>query len=288
MRSTHLGILYLYGIVGVPRNYLRAHMWFNVAASKGNVEAQRKRDILGPLMTPSQLAEAQALARGWKAGVVPERQSGGRVSAEPAATGSGFAVTSSGIIVTNNHVVEGCSRLATPGGQESLRIIARDSENDFALLQSALTFGFPAVLSENSTAKLGESVVAAGYPLLGLLASSLNVTTGTVSALAGPQDDIRLLQITAPVQPGNSGGPLLDNNGNVIGVIVSKLDAVRMARITGDIPQNVNFAIKTSVLRGFLESNGVAFRSSRPMNPLPTTEVSEQARQFTVAILCWK
>src|ERR1039458_2293039 len=74
------------------------------------------------------------------------------------------------------------------------------------------------------------------------------ITPGAISALAGIHNDIRFLQVTSPVQPGNSGGPLLDDSGNVIGVISSKLDALKIAGITGDIPQNVNFAIKSSLL----------------------------------------
>ncbi len=101
-------------------------------------------------------------------------------------------------------------------------------------------------------------MVAVGFPLPGLLASEANVTTGTVSALAGIGNDTRFLQMTAPVQPGNSGGPLLDLEGRVVGVVVSKLDALKVASATGDIPQNVNFAIKAGVVRSFLDASGVA------------------------------
>src|SRR5439155_21695916 len=94
----------------------------------------------------------------------------------------------------------------------------------------------------------GDGIVAVGFPLRGLLASGPNVTTGTISALAGLGDDSRYLQITAPVQPGSSGGPLLDQSGNVVGVVVGKLDALRVAQAIGDIPQNVNFAINAAVI----------------------------------------
>jgi S1-C subfamily serine protease len=131
-------------------------------------------------------------------------------------------------------------------------------------------------------------VVVVGFPPWGLLAASPNVTTGTVSALAGPGNDSRLLQISAPVQPGNSGGPLLDEGGHVIGVVVSKLDALKVAEITGDLPQNVNFAISGAVVRAFLEGQGVAYTTAGSTKPLSTAEIAEAARGFTVVVECWR
>ncbi len=92
-----------------------------------------------------------------------------------------------------------------------------------------------------------------------LLATSGNFTTGAVTALARIGDDSRFYQISAPVQPGNSGGPLLDENGNLIGVISSKLNPFNEIKAQGDIPQNVNFAIKASVLANFLQDNSIKF-----------------------------
>ncbi len=99
----------------------------------------------------------------------------------------------------------------------------------------------------------GEDIVVYGFPLPGVLSSGGNVSTGNVTALTGLGDDSRFLQISAPVQPGNGGGPLLDRSGNVVGVVVSKLNALSVASATGDVPQNVNFAIKASVALAFLE-----------------------------------
>jgi S1-C subfamily serine protease len=133
--------------------------------------------------------------------------------------------------------------------------------------------------------------------LPGLLASEANVTTGTVSALAGIGNDTRFLQMTVPVQPGNSGGPLLDLEGRVVGVVVGKLDALKVASVTGDIPQNVNFAIKAEVVRRFLDASGVTSGAGRgeterwwenyPLAGGPAA-VGAEAKAFTVLVECWK
>ena len=118
------------------------------------------------------------------------------------------------------------------------------------------------------------------------MTSEGNVTTGNVSALAGLRDDVRYLQITTPVQPGNSGGPLLDDRGLIVGVVTSKLDAIKVAEIVGDIPQNVNFAINDVIARSFLEASGVLYESSQSARPITAAEVGAMAKKFTVRVEC--
>ena len=117
--------------------------------------------------------------------------------------------------------------------------------------------------------------MALGYPLFGLLASTANLSVGNVSALAGLGDDSRYLQISAPVQPGNSGGPLLDASGHLIGIVTSKLDAARIFRFFGDIPQNVNFALKAEVARTFLDSKGIVYQTARSEQQLSPPDVEK-------------
>ena len=210
--------------------------------------------------------------------------------AEPVGSGSGFLVSGDGEIVTNHHVVDGCARVSVgrAGTSHDATVRAVDAAADLALLKAPPDTGEAATFSESPRASLGEAVTVAGYPLHGLLSREFNVTSGNVSALAGPGDDAKRLQITAPVQQGNSGGPLLDGAGNVIGVVVSKLDAVRAAKLTGDIPQNVNFAIKGALVRGFLDIHGVAYRRRPSDAKLAPERLAELARGFTVAVHCWK
>jgi S1-C subfamily serine protease len=134
--------------------------------------------------------------------------------------------------------------------------------------------------------RAGDAVIALGYPLSGLLATTANLTVGNVSALAGLGDDSRYLQISAPVQPGNSGGPLLDASGHLVGIVTAKLDAALVARFTGDIPQNVNFALKAEVARTFLESKGIAYQTAHSDQQLSPADVGDIARPFTVRIEC--
>ena len=153
-------------------------------------------------------------------------------------TGTGFAVSQDGQIVTNHHVVADCAEVRVrPGGREALAgaVLAQDPGNDLALLRVPVHLA-AAALRDAPGIRAGDSVVAVGFPLPGLLGSEANVTTGTVSALAGIGNDARFLQMTVPVQPGNSGGPLLDLEGRVVGVVVGKLDALEVASVTGDIP----------------------------------------------------
>ena len=121
-----------------------------------------------------------------------------------------------------------------------------------------------------------------------MLASEANVTTGTVSALAGIGNDTRLLQITVPIQPGNSGGPLLDQSGHVVGIIVSKLDAIKVAKATGDLPQNINFAINGAVAKSFLDANSVEYELASSGKRLESSTVGEQAKKFTLLLECFK
>ena len=211
-------------------------------------------------------------------------------------TGTGFAVSEDGQIVTSHHVVADCAEVRVrPGGQEALAgtVLAQDPGNDLALLRVPVHLAVAAIRDDRGL-RAGDSVVAVGFPLPGLLAPEANVTTGTVSALAGIGNDARFLQMTVPVQPGNSGGPLLDLEGRVVGVVVGKLDAVKVASVTGDIPQNVNFAIKASVVRSFLDASGVAVARrdllAEPAYPItlsPAT-VGADAKAFTVMVECWK
>jgi S1-C subfamily serine protease len=202
-------------------------------------------------------------------------------------TGTGFVVAQ-GRALTNHHVIDDCRaiRVRSAGGRESeARVIASDRDRDLALLEVAADAGPPLAFRREGSLRRGEGVVTYGFPLAGLLSSGPTLTTGEISALAGLADNQRQFQISAPVQPGNSGGPLLDMGGNVVGVIVSKLNAQRVAQRTGDIPQNVNFAVKGNEALEFLRRNRVEPRFA-DSPPRSAAEVGEIAHPSTLFLRC--
>jgi len=203
-------------------------------------------------------------------------------------SGSGFAISRATNIVTNAHVVAQCKSLRVLLGtqQASARVLAMDADADLAVLQTSLSVPKTMAMRSSPALRLGESVIAFGFPLTGALSQGGNLTTGNVSALAGLRDDPRYIQVTAPVQPGNSGGPLLDGGGNVIGVITAKLDALAIAKRTGDVPQNVNFAVRADVLEGFLQAHKIPYDVAVMDQQLPVADVAEMAKQASVRIEC--
>lgn len=204
-------------------------------------------------------------------------------------TGTGFFVAPA-YLLTNNHVIKGCGgnpiEVSYPDRKpESAFIAGQDETNDLALLRTELpTLG---VASFHFRPRVGERVATYGFPLSGLLSSSGNFTMGNVTSLAGLNDDTRILQTSAPIQPGNSGGPLLDMSGSVIGVVESELNALAMIKVTSAIPQNVNFAIQTPIVVNFLTVKGIpATFAEKERKALDPADVADLAKVFTVQVAC--
>lgn len=203
-------------------------------------------------------------------------------------SGSGFFVNEFGQVVTNQHVVEGCANINVVYQSNELpaTIVASDKINDLAVLNVARSTKAAHLRLRDSSARLAEPVVAIGYPLHGLLSSSVGVATGSISSLSGLGSDSRMVQISAPVQPGNSGGPLIDSKGSVLGVVASKLNATKVARVTGDIPQNVNFAISLRTLQNFLDSRSISYYSG-DLGANSLSNAAEAAAPSVVRIRCY-
>jgi len=315
--QSNLAGMYARG-VGVPADNVLAYFWFNLASPKltgtAQANAMKGRDAMAAKLSTAELQRAQAMARDWKPGQVDTVEAalleaasaapaegtaaaGGTTGAAAAAhrrmlsSGSGFTISKAGHVLTNAHVVDSCGeiRARLPGEPATIvDLVARDTQNDLAVLKLARAPGAVAAFRADAAVRQGDSVVVYGFPLGETLASEGNLTTGSVSALSGIRNDSRMLQVSAPVQPGNSGGPLVDSSGNVIGVIVAKLNAARVSAATGDIPQNVNFALKSSVARNFLESNSIAYETAPARPALPTADIGERIKKATFKIECWR
>jgi S1-C subfamily serine protease len=199
--------------------------------------------------------------------------------------GTGFFVSSDGEILTNNHVVAGCRNLTIKEGQ-TVQVISRDPASDLALVKADHKPDEIAVFRSGPAPRIGDTVVIFGFPLPGILSSEGNVSTGILSATTGLQNDIRFVQISAPVQPGNSGGPVFDTSGHVIGVVVAKLDALRVAQFTGDVPQNVNFAVHWSEVRALLDEQGVKYKKLPSQQAISTRAIAKIGAEVSVTLDC--
>jgi len=198
-------------------------------------------------------------------------------------SGTGFFVAPNRV-VTNNHVVSGCTKdiqVRYPDGRPyTATISGQDRNNDLVLLQTDMDNLSTAAFEPEP--RVGDQVATYGFPYSGVLSSSGNCTLGYVTSLSGIQDDTRFLQTSVPVQPGNSGGALVDMSGSVVGVVVAQLNAVAKS-----IPQNVNFAIQPSFVMNFLSVKGAPPKySSSTGTRKPPQEVCEIAKKFTVQIYC--
>jgi serine protease Do len=202
-------------------------------------------------------------------------------------SGTGFLVSSEGWFVTNAHVVAGCSRVSVSdlGDAQQIKI---DNLNDLAVVKITTAKPLPDGLAIRDTpAKLGEDVVALGFPLSNILSDGVKITTGNINSVVGLKNDTRYLQISTPIQPGNSGGPLVDRRGLVLGVNSAQLGA-NFADKSGILPQNVNFAIKTTVLELFLQSHSItASRKSEAEPKLETEGLAAKTSPAVVQILCF-
>ena len=203
------------------------------------------------------------------------------------ASGSGFYVSERGHIITNHHVIDGCQEIKvhSKGNVLETKKIADDKRNDLALLQISETPKHAFALSAESPFPL-QDIVVAGYPFGDKVSSTIKFTQGVVSSIAGLGNDYSQIQIDAALQPGNSGGPILDEYGNVVAVAVAKLSLKKILKDYGVVPENTNFGVKASAVRNLMEGNGVAFKS-------PSTEIiskrqlSSLATDGTVFLSCW-
>lgn len=205
-------------------------------------------------------------------------------SAAIVGSGTGFYVSSDGYILTNAHVIENCSSISVNG--EFLKFIDISEVYDLAILQDmSVNKSLAYAKFSLYPARLNSDITVIGYPLTGIL-GGINVTRGSISALSGLGGDENSYQITAPVQAGNSGGPIVNSSGRIVAVVVSKLREDRVAELAGDIPQNVNFAIKGEIAKNYLFTNRINYEMSNDNRTISAEDIAEEADDYTVLLSC--
>jgi len=192
-------------------------------------------------------------------------------------SGTGFYINENGYLLTNNHVVDSCSSVWIDDGNSKIQasIIKVNANLDIAVLRINKKTSAYAIFGQVRT---GEDVMTLGFPLGDILGDEIKATKGVVSALVGYQGNKDYLQFTAPIQPGNSGGPLLNEGGFVVGINTSNL--------VGEDLQNINFAIKGTSALNFLGQYGIEFEHKDYVDAISSADIVEQSKEFTVRILC--
>jgi S1-C subfamily serine protease len=196
----------------------------------------------------------------------------------PHAIGSGFFVSKDGYLLTNHHVVDGAEKIEVHyRGQVLLaKVEADDPTNDLALLKVEGGHFESLSISRKETADLGQDVFTIGFPNIQMQGVEPKYTDGKISSLAGMRDDPNEYQISVPLQPGNSGGPLCDSHGEVVGIVVARLNDMAMLETSGMMPQNVNYAVKSRLAAHLLQNvkglTPAPNQVGRPETPIKTVE----------------
>jgi S1-C subfamily serine protease len=201
------------------------------------------------------------------------------------ATGTGFMFSSSDYVITSYHVVHGSKSISvrlTNGERIDATIAVKDTNNDIAILklaksptsrQNIITLG------DSTSVKTGDRVFTYGFPLVDLLGhQEPRYSEGFVNSLSGMSNDPRLFQVSIPIQPGNSGGPVFNEKGELIGIATSSIDSEQTKKVFGATPQNVNFAIKSSYINSLLPNLPDTFIKQKGIVPVPIEQSSFKER----------
>jgi S1-C subfamily serine protease len=292
----NLGVMYAAG-EGVTKDEVEALSWFYIAKSNGEevkniYTIENHLGSIGTLLAQKRAREISEKISSQKSGVpidMPEKDvAGNEVNKSYSSSGSGVFVSADGLLLTAAHVITGANeiKIVTVNGVVQADIVQIDKANDVAMLRCKGNFKAARVINSR-VVRLGQDVFTIGFPQITLQGFNHKFTDGKISSLSGAHDDPREWQISIPVQPGNSGGPLFDVNGNLVGIVVSKLNELEVAKETGNLPQNVNYALKSAYIRPLLEENGVEI--SEPFKTAAKLEdVVAKALHSVALVLCYE
>jgi TPR repeat protein len=297
----NLALAYEDGAV-VPKDEIEALAWFTLDAASGHELAIKRRNALERRVGQQATLIAQQRSKEILATIESNKRA--RVAARetspsfppvtsrdsPKSSGTGTIISVSGYVLTAAHVLVGASNISiiTAQGPKAASVVRIDEANDLALakIRGGSYAALPVGLSRE--VRLGQAVATIGFPNVGIQGFSPKLTRGEISSINGIADDPRAWQISVPMQPGNSGGPLLDENANVIGVVVAKL-GLKAVKATGDLPQNVGYAVKSAyilpLVKPYLDSG--APRPNQASEKMRFEDMVEKAQQSVVLIVVY-
>jgi TPR repeat protein len=280
-----LGSCYLRGH-GAPKDPIQAYKWCLLGAAGGDASARTLAENIAQTLTPGDLAEGQKLARAFKPKAAAAPAARPKTVAKkpdppkarpagPKTYGSGFFITEDGYLLTNLHVIQGAQKLLVRRGGESFpaQVVKIDRVNDMAVLKAEGRFTALPLRSSRGVS-LGEPVFTIGFPNATVQGLEPKLTRGEINSLSGVKDDPRHFQTSVQIQPGNSGGALVTEQGEVVGVVTRRLNDVNTLERTGLLPQNVNYALKSSFVSAFLEIMPAL------LERLPEADAASDDREF--------
>lgn len=305
--QNNLGLLFKNG-EGVNSSYVDAYKWLILSEKDGYQLAKNNKREVENWMTIKQIEQAKLKAEQWKPKVFinsvhssdeselnPNEKSKKRlrnlyrvISSQPAfykkGTGTGFVINPDGYVLTNAHVVDECKlvKYLVNGQEIKLNLIKIDKVNDLAILRATQKLSKNvAQFQINNAISPGEDVYALGYPLQNVLSNEAIFTNGIINAINGPNGNSDYFQFSAPVQPGNSGGPLLNTGGNIIGIVTASLPFHSQG-----VAQNINFAIKNSSIKQFLDGAKIKYHTGLAVSKLSKKGIFIKSSSFTSKIIC--
>ncbi|PIR00341.1 MAG: hypothetical protein COV66_07620 [Nitrospinae bacterium CG11_big_fil_rev_8_21_14_0_20_45_15] len=242
--QAYLGAMYFDG-EGVPKDDKEAVKWLRKAAEQGDILAlnalrkitQKQKETASKPQRPIIVASETILVK---------------------TAGTGFTFGSSGYILTNYHVVKDAKQIKVRflNGENVLaKLVIKDEANDVAFIKPEHSPNLPGAnisLGNSSAMRIGDKVFTIGFPISHILGQQPRYSEGVINSLSGVRDDPKAFQVSIPIQSGNSGGPLFNERGEVVGIVSSSLDSANTFQLFGNAPQNVNFAIKSTFVKNLI------------------------------------